>query len=153
MSTLPCPQALTAALLLLLAACAPSPAALRMHEDPPFKVRGVDTDVDRVWAQADARCGTDTSCAARVHEAYRALRDDFVRGSRADRTEAAYVLRRHTYEGVTDWVSAGEATRQSRAARHAAFMHFLDEPLPPEVRCKTRIDRDDDKAATRCRTR
>ena len=150
-STPPHAPALAAALL--LAACAASPAELRMREDPPFSVRGVDTDVDRVWAYADARCGGDVACVAGVREAYRSLRDDVVRGSHADRTEAAWLLRRHTYEGVTDWVSAAAAARQGRATRHAAFMHFLDEPLPPEVRCTTRADRDDDKKITKCRRR
>lgn len=146
------PHAPALAAALLLAACAPSPAELRMREDPPFSVRGVDTDVDRVWAHADARCGGDVTCVAGVRESYRSLRDDVVRGSQADRSEAAWLLRRHTYEGITDWVSAA-AARQGRAARHAAFMHFLDEPLPTEVRCTTRADRDDDKKITKCRRR
>lgn len=139
---------------LLLGGCVfwePTPAQLRMQAEEPFTVRGVDTNVDRVWATADATCGSDWRCAADTRDAYRSLRHAFLYGSRIERTSATAALRLYTADGVTDWRGAWNAARAEAGARLDAMVRLL--AAPPERHCTTRIGIRGRKATTECRSR
>lgn len=130
------------------AAAEPSPAELRMMDEPVFTVPGIDTDEDRVRAAGEQRCGSDWTCNMEVRNAYRFIKRDYLRADKAGRKRIAAALELATNDGATDW---RRAHNSMMADGMAAAQRRRDAPLT--TRCSTYVSKKGRHASTYCSSR